>query len=180
MKKFFLFTLLLALFFSFNSFKKVYYGLPQEQKANQALDVISNEVAKNFNLEFLLSGYSFSETSENAVWLVSFKSSEKLTQKDSSIFVKQFMKTFLEKMRNNRVFNEYLKKSDNNSFSKRTFRDDLFALKLSFWDENMDRPLAPYIAQIRVADNNVYYYYADPKTQALQEPPITEPLSLNP
>ncbi len=48
---------------------------------------------------------------------------------------------------------------------------DLFGFKVGFWDENVDRPLYPYLAQIRAAAGKVYFYYADPKTQALQEPP---------
>ncbi len=46
--------------------------------------------------------------------------------------------------------------------------------KIGFWNENVDRPLAPYLAHILVADRTVKYYYADSNTQALQEPPIEE------
>lgn len=46
--------------------------------------------------------------------------------------------------------------------------------KITFWDDNIDRPLYPFVAQVRFVDGKILYYYADPKTQALQEPPIVE------
>lgn len=59
---------------------------------------------------------------------------------------------------------------------KLPFNNNLVAIRLAFWDEHVNRPLYPYLAQVRLSDSNVYYHYADPKTQSLQEP-IVEPLS---
>ncbi len=45
-------------------------------------------------------------------------------------------------------------------------------IKLSFWDEEVNRRPFPYVSLIKVMDNRIFYYYADPTTQKLQEPII--------
>jgi hypothetical protein len=35
------------------------------------------------------------------------------------------------------------------------------AFRISFWDENIDRQIAPYIAEIRLLDGKLKYYTAD-------------------
>jgi hypothetical protein len=57
-----------------------------------------------------------------------------------------------------------------------TLSPEKLGIKLSFWDQNMDRYPAPYISQVRVADGMVYYYSANPSDQSLQLV-TSEPLS---
>ena len=40
-----------------------------------------------------------------------------------------------------------------------------FAYRISFWDENIDRPVAPYIAEIRLFDGELSYFTADENQQ---------------
>ena len=51
-----------------------------------------------------------------------------------------------------------------------TMKIERIGIKLSYWDEQWDRHLHPYLSQTIVKDGKIYYYYADPDTQALQEP----------
>ena len=53
-------------------------------------------------------------------------------------------------------------------------RDDLDGFRLTFWDKHMDRPLKPNIAQVRLIDSKLYYFYAVTKTQALEEPIVEQ------
>lgn len=57
-------------------------------------------------------------------------------------------------------------------------RDEFVGFRLTFWDQNTDRPLYPCIAQVKLLEGKLYYYYADPVTQALQEPIIESLCSL--
>lgn len=57
------------------------------------------------------------------------------------------------------------------------FSMDSIALEIGFWDEEVNRRLEPYLARIKVIKGVINYYYADPKTQALIQPPIQEPLA---
>ena len=38
---------------------------------------------------------------------------------------------------------------------------DQIAFRINFWDENIDRPVAPYIAEIRLLDDKLSYFTAD-------------------
>jgi hypothetical protein len=51
---------------------------------------------------------------------------------------------------------------------------DKIGLKIGFWDMNIDRPLPPHLAQIKVVEGKIFYYQANPKDQTLQEPPFSE------
>ncbi len=41
-------------------------------------------------------------------------------------------------------------------------------VRIAFWDQNVERPKAPFLAQIDFQDGKFRYYEADPKTQALR------------
>lgn len=47
-----------------------------------------------------------------------------------------------------------------------------FGIKLAFWDENVNRPLCPNVAQVRVAMGEIKYYYVTNCTQKLGEPDV--------
>jgi hypothetical protein len=47
-------------------------------------------------------------------------------------------------------------------------------LRIGFWDANIDRPMPPHLAQIKVVEGKILYYQANPKDQSLQEPPFSE------
>jgi hypothetical protein len=48
------------------------------------------------------------------------------------------------------------------------------SILLTFWDEDINRPLAPYVAQVRAHHGMVEYFYTNPATQGLLLPPTTE------
>src|SRR5439155_8098674 len=41
-------------------------------------------------------------------------------------------------------------------------------VRIAFWDANVERPKAPYLAEIDFYEDKFRYYEADPKTQALR------------
>ena len=43
----------------------------------------------------------------------------------------------------------------------------MIALKIAFWDHNVNRPKAPNLSEILFMKGTFYYYEANPKTQAL-------------
>ena len=45
------------------------------------------------------------------------------------------------------------------------FVPEQLAYRISFWDENIDRPVAPYIAEIRLLDGKLSYFTADENQQ---------------
>ena len=63
-----------------------------------------------------------------------------------------------------KVYQEYLK--DRSTWTKTKYPSptpvpEHYAFRITFWDENVDRPLAPYIAEIRLLDGKLSYFTAD-------------------
>ena len=59
--------------------------------------------------------------------------------------------------------------------TEKNLSPELIGFKINFWDEKVNRFKPPYISQIRLADGQFYYHFANPETQAL-EPPIVQPV----
>lgn len=52
--------------------------------------------------------------------------------------------------------------------------ENKIGIRLAFWDENVDRPWPPYVAQVRVGEGIIKYYYVADETQRLNEDPYIE------
>lgn len=151
-----------------------YYGPPYEIKARKSLDKFGVELAKQQQICFLNSG-SVEQLigSKNCKWGLSLMSRQKLTLEEARPLANSIANALLYQLHHNPVYATCLIKSAGDNQRKSTeLKDEYMGYRLAFWDENMDRPLRPYIAQIRLADEKLYYHYADPETQALQEPII--------
>lgn len=145
-----------------------YSGRPFEVKPNQALEVVGRQVAAMYDLCLLNISFGELADAKQAKWALSFTSRAKMTIPDVRPMVATMIRTFLFKIYQDPVFLEYYQKST----TSKQLGNDSVAFKLAFWDENVDRPLAPFLAQVRYADGVVYYHYANPSTQALQEPVV--------
>lgn len=60
------------------------------------------------------------------------------------------------------------KKNCQNSYIQDEPQVHKISLKIAFWDENVERPHKPYLAEILFSKGIFYYYYANPKTQKLK------------
>lgn len=47
------------------------------------------------------------------------------------------------------------------AYPSATFIPEYVAFRISFWDQYIDRPVSPYIAEIRLFDGRLFYYTAD-------------------
>ncbi len=57
------------------------------------------------------------------------------------------------------------------------FNETKIGIKLAFWDENVDRPRPPYVAQIRVAKGEIKYFFVADETQRLGDDPVIETIA---
>jgi len=151
-----------------------YKGPECEVKTAWFLDNCCESIAKKYHLTFHRFG-NFTEEWETYTYGFSFIGSQKLNLDQSRIlgaqvFEKLFkiLRTAPEIERYQQDQKEYYK--DAASHPPLTDKVELFQtrLKIAFWDENVDRPLPPNIAQILFIDNAFHYYEADPKTQSLR------------
>ena len=80
----------------------------------------------------------------------------------------QWCRALLDFANTNRPYQEHVKKRSMHPYvkdSSPTPIPEQFAFRISFWDENIDRPVAPYVAEIRLLDGRLSYFTADDNQQ---------------
>lgn len=142
-------------------------GPPLDIKAQNSLDLFSEKMAAAYGFKFITSGLGAIADSVDAPWGRGFTCSEKFTLEEFRPIFSAFVHSFLNKIHQDPVFAEYYRSRTND---RRQVSATSIGIKVAFWDENVNRPLFPYLAQVRFANGEIYYHYADPKTQALTEP----------
>jgi len=163
-KKMGLFLPVVALFFT----SARHMGPSCDTKPRYALDRLGTELAKKHELTFLNSGLGILIDFDPAIWVLNFTSCQALTIEQARPLIADLSYQLLYKAHHDKLFAKYCQLSAGPHRSP-DVEDKLLGIRLAFWDQNINRPLYPYLAQIRLADSKVYYYYADPQTQALQE-----------
>lgn len=150
-------------------------GPKYDTRPRYALDAFGERLAKAYQLEFLNSGLGLLADAKEGIWALNLVSREQMTIEEGRQLAKAISQKLLCKVFQDPLFAQYCLKSDGKDT---TLRKEHVAFRLAFWDKDTNRPLYPYLAQIRLADGNLYYHYADPETQALQEP-LVEALDIS-
>lgn len=146
-------------------------GPKYDSEPRDALDILAISLAKKYQLNFLNSGTGIIAGYDEGLWALNYTSAKKMTIEEARPMVAEMAQAFLYKMYHDPLFAAYMEASKR--YSRRTeLANDLMGFKIAFWDENVDRPLNPYLAQIRFADNKIYFHYASPKDQSLLEPKV--------
>lgn len=154
----------------------IHYGPTYCRNAEAAIDTIAISIAKENDLTYIGDGMGSSIGATNSTWAAFYTCLKKLTIDEACELAGKAQTALANKIYEQPFFETYYQET-NKSMSYRTpehVNDHSAATKIAFWDENVDRPLSPYLAEIRVINGQLLCYYADPKTQAL-EVPITRP-----
>ncbi len=166
---------LFAVFISAVCMSAKYQGPKEDVAKSSRLDRFSCSIAKKYNMEFLVIGNKWIVDDNYNNWSILFSNRNRMTIEQARPLVKNIICEFIAEIKTQPVYRQwviFMTKRD--SKWDADINPGRLGIKIGFWDENMDRPLAPYLAQILVVNRVVKYYYADPNTQALQEPPIEE------
>jgi len=102
---------------------------------------------------------------------VSFMDSRNATLEQGRISAGGLAKDFLTLNYSSDLIYQRLSKDFTERRRKKSLDDfilDHFGFRLAYWDKNMNRPQAPYLAEIQYYNGVFHYYEADPKTQALR------------
>jgi hypothetical protein len=145
------------------------YMEPPERCNNpygKELFLLSKKISSENNLNLTafanVCGYTTSSSPfEIAFWghhSLSLTDARKLTARLSSRFL-QFVRTNSEAMKRLRAWKE----DHPNTAIADVATPSNIALRLSFWDDSIDRQPEPYIAEVRLRDGKVTYYTADEK-----------------
>lgn len=166
-------------------------GIPNhvqlDNKARKSLEAYATQLGKEEGFEVLNVGTSaVVEGHGEGAWCLNIIYRKPQTLDESRTYTLKLLKQLYAHMSKTPLYNqavaatyEQFKPSSPEIAAKRPyFQPELtthqFALKLSYWDANFDRFPKPYVSQVRVINNKLYFYYANASTQALEEPPVEE------
>jgi hypothetical protein len=151
-----------------------------EELAYKVLIPAAKSVAKTYELKLLSVGLGSSIAEDNArmPWGIRFMGEQKLTLEEGKIFGTKIATFFLSTIEKNpNCMNYYITREKYFNPKKtpaptESVSENSLALKIAFWDKNVDRYPHPYLAEIRLINSHLYFYYTNPETQALEEPII--------
>lgn len=177
------------LFYIFCSFQLFSYSDNRElyNRADQAIEKWGKLIAPRFGLTYIGYGSShlFDDNGEyksfRNCYAINFASRELLTPAQARAFILPLVKAYWTEIDQNPLYN---KKQEALAEKASKYKPDwpsritpnMIGIKVTFWDACTERPLKPYLAQIRVFNNKIQYFYTDPTTKRLARPPVEEPL----
>ena len=104
-------------------------------------------------------------------------SSEKMGLNEGRRSATDLLAAFITMLRTDKRIQTYLTSTDNDPYyqGRPGVRPKInvrginnIGLRIDFWDENVDRIMPPYLAQIIFEGGNFYYYEGDPETLELK------------
>lgn len=146
------------------------------EDAKKVVNDIGHAFAKKYQMHLLTVGTGSLIDAPKTKWVISLVSEQQMTIEQARPLIKEMINTFWDKVQKDQVFSNYLKlESSKYYYIDPTLSQKDIGIKIAFWDVNVNRPLHPYLSQIRVVGGDkVYFHYADPKDQSLQEPIVEE------
>ena len=163
--------------------QKEFKGPAYVNKMRQNFEEFAEHTSEKYDVEWFRTGLGFAAgvgrliDSYRCHYAFNFVSSKLLDQDEARKLATSMAHDLIESMYHNEAYAEWLVDSHElmpKSYPSTELEVENMGFKLTFWDENTDRPLAPCVAQVRFVEGELRYYYADPETQALQEPPVVE------
>lgn len=145
---------------------------PKEfDKRTKALDALGKQLAKKNGMKFLIAGVGSVVDSKKVAWDLSLTCDREMTVDQARPMVVNMIQDFWQTVNQDPVFVACMKYMH----QKQPGYDPVLTpkrmgMKIAFWDKNVDRPLPPNLAQIKVMEGSIYYFQANPKDQSLQNP----------
>ena len=160
--------LILLLSFFFLSFK--HRGPDWDVVTYNEIDSLGTKFSKIYELDYQ-QATSGGDDMNDVIWLMHFFSHNKLTLPTAEKLTNDLLSSLFSIVMRKECFSNWIKQSSKlSNYRYVELKPEFFGIKIGFWDENVNRPNFPYIAQILISGTSIKYYYADPITQALQDP----------
>lgn len=161
----FIITLLLC---AFTGCYRSNYGPPTEVAKNYAIKKYALTIAKQHSFNLLMVNDVTSNYS--AYYCMAFTSDQQLSLEQGKALAIPIVYDFLQMLSQDPAVKAYC--DHEIQTSKYRFasppRPQNIGLKIAFWDQNVNRPKNPYLAEIMFESGFFHYYEADPDTQALR------------
>lgn len=143
------------------------------ERADKQLKKDALKLCKKYKLDFLSISDSriLESKDEHADYTINMMSHREMTKEEVRELTKSFLQDLWRDLKASPIYVECAIESWKfKKIKEKPLHPLVMGIKLSFWDEQMDRRGAPYISLIKVMEGKFFYYYADPATQKLQEP----------
>jgi hypothetical protein len=175
---------LLSLFSFFSG--KAHAGPAFEEKTHKALIQSAKQIGKAHQLSYLTIGLG-DIISRNGIdttpWGLVWTCQRKLSLEEAKEMARQIAMQMLDNVQKSSIcmnFRQnryaYRQETMNKTVDSKRLQEEAnktgpndLSFRISFWDENMDRLMPPYIAEVDFIGGELFYYVADPVTLALQE-----------
>ena len=153
-----------------------YFGGDEFVNMCWTLDAYGIEVAKKEGMQFYLVSNVTSSTEPDPDYFLAFFDSHSKTLPEGRILASSLAQDLWKKVTTSPEVQCYQddnrKFYANNPYYKNIFTEkanmNQVGFKIAYWDKNVERPQAPYLAEIRFIGGVLHYYEADPQTQALR------------
>ena len=151
--------------------------LKSDKIARTHFEKTAKQLATNHHISLLSCHLGNMVDNKEIMWCAKFMIQKPMTIDELRPLTHEIFKVLWRESNREPAFDNYLRYyALDYDRPKRDLTTNLVGLKLTLWDQNYDRPLYPHVAQVEVKESKIHYFYADPKTQALQNPPIVEDL----
>jgi hypothetical protein len=158
------------------SFSHAYAASEKELIRNVQMEKDSKKAIQNFvenyketPLQFIASGrlHHLPFEASFGIWVTS---SSQQTIISARVLALSFTKAYLSELLSNKYtlawYGQKQKRYPKYFPEKLSLKN--VGIRIAFWDQNVERPKAPYLAEIDFYENTFRYYEADPQTQALK------------
>lgn len=174
-----------AIFLGANGYDpdKIFEPIKYEPKSFITFDQIAQRNAARHRMQFLIHGTlkMVDDKSHWSGWAGSILGRQQLTKKEAKLECCALYEEILSEMQKTPIFQLWLREAVTRDIHEKPVNEanpvdeDRFALKIAFWDQNMDRYPQPYISQVRIARGMISYYVAKPdqSLELLQTEPLT-------
>jgi hypothetical protein len=143
-----------------------YTGPPEERQLRWAEDAYVSSYVKDKKMELIVLG-DFTETKKRVYFGAWLRAYYPMSLEQGRILAAEFVQDYWNTFKNHPLTKQYVEKR----LSKRGIHEmelQHFAVKIAYWDQQVNRPPIPYLADITFCDKTFNYYQADPETQALR------------
>ena len=161
-------SFLLLIVFATTSCEKKYCGPPYEIKYYEMTEGYVKKYFKNNDIELIHIGdFTYPEDRIMfGLWLRSYASE---SIEEGRVRAVAFLNDWVKMMQHNEKAKMYFEESKRYHRPVPASLDhQITGLKIAYWDKSVNRPKAPYLAEIVFCKGVFRYYEAEPDTQALR------------
>ncbi len=139
----------------------------------EKMDEFANAQIKKHDMKLLGTCiYGILVDYKECTWGFKTMSQKKMTLDEGKNLAHQMVSDYCEYVTTNPEFRKHTLDSRKRKpiiFHHEDLNPTQIGFKVAFWDEEVNRPKKPYLAEIRFANKEIHYYVANDDTQALEE-----------